>query len=619
MSAATTTYDVRVRYMMQDRASAGMERLEGRARRAARQTGFLGAHLKTVAATFATGYGLRLGYNWLVKYNAELEDTHAQLRTMIQLNQGGSFARAHRLSAELMEGFREDAKKSAGSLKDMSDFAARIIGPFTRAGGKLKELRELNRGAVVASQIMRIPAEVAAFDIEQALAGTLTKRERFARAVLEPMGHTTKSFNALSAAERRKELVKAFNQPELKRAAKEYENSFAGVSSTFRDNLEQAAGLVGKPLFKALNEEFKRANAWFEKNQAKVEAWAKNVGATIRSIFHGARDAIGWLVEHKDTLLAVAKAALLIKGGSILVGWGKQVAGFMAAIKALAQTNLVRSGVFSAALWLKVNSGLVSMVGKLGLVGGALGAVYLAASSFADWLDRRQDAAHKRIVDTVDLREAGKRFSSDLGADRAYMRSRLGRDPTRREIGISRSAQLLRAARAHGLISEAGAINRDAVRSMLIRAPGVGISTLGHDVRGSMLPRSVDEYVKKLEIAHQLGADAMRERAMIVGARNFAKVFKKAAEDWRAAMYGFVADVAMAGVPGGGLFGAVDPFGLRAALVENLKDTKPEVDIGSLTIEVRSEDPHRFAVGLEGVFRDWLRSPTQAPTTFREG
>lgn len=51
----------------------------------------------------------------------------------------------------------------------------------------MAELRDITAGATVAAKAFGIEAEVAALDIEQALAGNLTKEERFSRALREPM------------------------------------------------------------------------------------------------------------------------------------------------------------------------------------------------------------------------------------------------------------------------------------------------------------------------------------------------------------------------------------------------------------------------------------------------
>lgn len=317
MAGITTTYDIMVKLGVKNRlgkplkeANTGMRRLSEGAARANKRMSSLAKAAAAVGVGFLAGKGLKT----LIDVNAELEKTQAGLRTIIQMNTGSSFANSNVLATGLMEKFRKDAATSAGTFQDMAKFAGAIAAPVTQMGGSLEDLREITKGAVVAAAAFGERSDVAQLDITQALAGTLGAKDRFAK----QLGIDPKSFNKLLPKDRLKLLKETLGQKAIKDAAKSYQTSFAGVTSTFKSNLEQAAERIGKPLFLAISKQLQTLNKWFDNNQAKIRAVADRVAQGLVKAFEFAKRTFGFISEHKDLLMALATAFLAGKvGGAI--------------------------------------------------------------------------------------------------------------------------------------------------------------------------------------------------------------------------------------------------------------------------------------------------------------
>ena len=115
-----------------------------------------------------------------------------------------------------------------------------------------------------------MPAEVAARDIESALAGTLSNRDRFARAIIEPRGFTTKSFNALDGDQREAAIAKRLDR--LSRQAERLERDqniqietlalfvryYLTVSTPVPEAHQDAARAQGKARFEQFVEQLGR-------------------------------------------------------------------------------------------------------------------------------------------------------------------------------------------------------------------------------------------------------------------------------------------------------------------------------------------------------------------------
>lgn len=574
--AASTVYDVRVNLSLADKLTPGVRRQTGALAAMQREARGATSTIDRLAKAAAFGFGMKSAYGWLVKYNAEVDDLKRKLSTIIMLNTGGDWNRAFGMASDLTFKLREDAKLSAGTMQDMVSFAAAIANPVLAAGGNMEQLRDFTRQAVVAAAALGERADLAQLDITQALQGTLTQRDRFARALLAPMGFNPESFNKLSGKQRFDTLLKGLNDPAIKAAAKSYEKSFSGVTSTLKDNLQQLGGTIGTQLFSAITTEVIKINSFFVKNKREVAEFASKAAQTLGEAFTAAKRAVGFLVEHRELIMALAKAYLIGKGVSILTGP-------LAGLGRLAQAAGLAGGALAA-------------------LPGILSVVAVAATGIADLAESRQrkqmstDATATNLLDQArDFQKGGPRTKAER--ERAAM---LGYGATDAGVKMLEANSFIRRAREMGIMGKDGRANKDRIREL-------SFSATTSDPVG---------------MAKQLQAAVAEAQtyAVVVAENERRRLFFNTVQRSGLTMSQYLLRAtAQAGLhmvsPLLTILGMNPKNGLNK--IRQPKPPAPKID--KLVIEVHSDDPDRFHMGIQGFFQDWARNPSHPPTTLREG
>ncbi|MCP4502954.1 MAG: hypothetical protein GY822_23705, partial [Deltaproteobacteria bacterium] len=176
--AATTIYDVMIRFGVADKkARRGIRGLGSASDRA------YGA-MKRLAVLAGAGMGMHALVKHTVGYNAMLQETRDSLTTVIQGLQKISEGSALQKAGDLMENLRGDAKKSAGTFQEMTEFAKAIAPAVLKAGGSIEDLRDMTKGGAVAAAAFGERADVAARDIKDALRRGVNARDPFASQLL---------------------------------------------------------------------------------------------------------------------------------------------------------------------------------------------------------------------------------------------------------------------------------------------------------------------------------------------------------------------------------------------------------------------------------------------------
>lgn len=581
MATATTTYDVKVKYSLDDKASRALKGIGRGAEKAEKRTRRLRTGLGSIARVAAVGgglFGIKKAWDATIGFNRTLANTQMQLRTVLQLNLGGTFAENTERSSMLMNQLREDAKKSAGTFQEMVNFSSNIAAGITKAGGSMEDLRNITRLSVVAAAAFGERADVAALDIRQALAGTLGAKDRFAI----QLGIDPESFNKLSQAQRLLELKNKLNTKAIRDAADAYQNSFEGSFSTFKSTIQEFGGRVGAKLFARLAKELQKANKWFEKNSAAVDRIANKLADGLLRAFEFAKKTFMFIIEHKELLLTLAKAFLVTKAAGGLAG-----------------------------MFVNFGGGLSNAGQALGKFAGAVGIAAVAAQEIASRVDKAQEASISADVRRSSLRRAVETFEQ------------------------GRTKGTTAAFREQGIISDkgisVGAIAGQAELSFFERAAfeelakkgranlGLGQELTAADARGNLKLALDTLEVAKKAVAKQDAASFMKfgqdlfqkmKQSELLRLTLTQEQLKREAEakknlmamgQWLASMQDLV----------------------PPAISELFKDEKktakkPDTKISKMVINVASDDPDRFAVGLEGLFTDLARNGAQAAATLSE-
>ncbi len=395
--SGSTVYDVRVRYALDDKASKGLGGVALAADKASQKTMSLKGALLGVGVA-AAGI-LTLGKRALIDYNANIDKMKIGLTTVLQMQLHKPFERAKEEAALLFKNLQEIAKKSPATTQQFIEMANQIAPAVAASGGGIDKIQNLAEGGMIASQALGIRQDVAGLDIKQMLQGTVTERDMMANQLIMSQGMTKEAFNAMDPAKRAAKVEEIFQNPALKKAAEEFGQSFVGQASTFSDQLQIALGQVGKPLMASLTEEVKRWNTWIEKHPKTIAKISEQIGGMIKNTFTFVRNVVGWLVDHRDMIMMVAKTFLVFKGAQLATNIFKSfvtgVTGLLGQIKTAGSSLMGVIGGGSGGL----TGGFKGLIGVLSGAGGVIpvfGGLIAAGIGLWDTLTKINDSEADR-------------------------------------------------------------------------------------------------------------------------------------------------------------------------------------------------------------------------------
>lgn len=638
---AETVYDVKVRYMTDDRASKGLRTIGQEAERASRSSGSLTKTLMGIGAGVAAWKGFSLGKSLLIDFNSQMEQSAITMGGLMMMNMGGDWASNQERANKLMAQFQEDAKSSVATTADFANVASGIVAPLTQVGGTMEDIRKITQGVVVASGAFGMSGEVAARDIEQALAGRMGVADRLPKL----LGLDPDSWNKMIAKNPAKaipELLKVLQQPAIKQMAAAQANTFAGQWSTLKDNMQIALGKVGLPLMKELGKEFAHVAAWMDKNPERINEVARSIAAALVKGFGAVKSAMSFLWDNRETILSLAKAFVAFKAVKFATGGIASLAGVLSSMGSAAGSATSAIGKFA---------------GSLGQAAPGLAALYVGAKSVADSLTsgvydrmkRREDRSfeNKRARFMGNSQDNASKFSlSQLKSMEKLAKKRGFEDKTmlmRSETqggmaGVARNITAVDQMMAKDMIETL--LRNNGVTGGLAAAKNLNVGDVakmqGVDVNSESMGKLVAAAREK---GFTGGAEKMMQMtpgqlSLLLG-DSMQEVWAGLPDTWqgddfietlrgvtvaldinhdaigvlnktiaeRAAAFDFVNKTLDSTVAG------MKPTGVKGDRSTNVTIRK---------IEVVSDDPDRFAMNLVGAFQDYNKSPTQAAGAINE-
>jgi hypothetical protein len=393
MTTEFTNYVVRTKYEVHGApdATRKVDDIGRSADRAARSSGALKATLLGVGA--AAAGGVVLAKKSLIDFNATLDQNKSTMAGLLMMNTGGAWEKNQEKSNALIDRFLIRAKETSATMADLAMMGQWVTASVTAAGGSMKTLENITVGAAVAGKALGRETGDAGREISQMIQGRVEAVDVFGRQLLRSVGYADyQRFNKLKESERLRITEQALNQPALRAMAKAQSNQYAGVMSTFQDNLQITLGKVGLPLMKEITDEVKEWNSWIDRHPQKIEEMVRSVGGALKDGFGAVKSAVSWIADNKDTLLSLAKAALVLKGGSLV---GEALGAPFRALQGL------HEGASMAANSTKGFAGaMTSVSGRLMQFGSIVGMVGAGASLIADGILRGRDRAIQRVADT---------------------------------------------------------------------------------------------------------------------------------------------------------------------------------------------------------------------------
>lgn len=591
----------------QAQAAKEAQALERAMRGSASGASALVAELKRVTVLVGGGMLVGKAKSALIDFNSELEQSQIQIAGMMQLNIGGAFAENWGRATNLVSEFQQIAKSSVGTTKDFVDMAANITRPVLAAGGSMADLRDMTKSAVILAKAFGVNAEIAAFDIEQALSGTMTARDRLTRAVLAPMGFSAEEFNKLDASKRMETLRKAMNQQAITDMAGAQGESFAGVMSTLEDSIGMFLGKVGLPLFKEITAEIQRWNTYLDANSDQIGRIAKDLAGSLVDGFRFLKDVGTWFVENSGTIMAVAKGLVAFKaaqgltslGGSLVGGIGKAKDMFAA----LAQGgNGIRDIASAGGI---ASSNLVTFASKLSSAIPIIGGLAVAGSALYDMFRSAKNAEDRRRIEAEFLtgqlfERSGKvRDAQATVARLEEVQRGRGYDPTGRTQPMAgralTPAEQLELERAKTAVDRGRNVREDADRQLAewLMQKGALDRNLQLSDRQIMRLRDSEAISRENVGTFQSALIDFQNRAK-AGQLDIARLLRPIQEEAPTT--------------------PADDQQDRSSTAQ-----APKVNVTIQRIEVQSDDPDRFVFQMVESFRDLAKSPGSALTAFKEG
>jgi hypothetical protein len=377
----STVYDVKVKYTL-DSAGANSS-LKGMATQADK-TGESVFSLKHLVEGLALHEVFRLGKEALVDFNSEMQNLKIGLATVMNMNLHMPLEKANKEADKLFNTFQDLAKKSPLTTKDFAEMASAIAPAIAMAGGGPDKLAKITAGALTAGLAYGSRADITAMDVQEMMMGNVTKRNRLGNQLLGSIGMDHDEFNKKGSKERAELVEKMFDQQGLKDAAKRFGDTFKGQTSTLKDNLQIALGEVGKPLMEAMTAEVSKWNKWIEKHPKLIAETGAKLAEMIKGAFTFVRDAGGWLVDNKETLMTIGKMFLVFKGAQIGTSVFKSFADGIGKLGENAKTaSMSLVSMFQGGSSGSITGAFGSLVGILKGAGGVIPALALLAGGLS--------------------------------------------------------------------------------------------------------------------------------------------------------------------------------------------------------------------------------------------
>lgn len=611
-SEASTQYDVALRYVFKDGgAQKGVDSLAHSLEGVNKQGVGLTSMLTGIGAAIAGAFGAREGYHALIGFNAEMESMKISMTALTQANLNEPFELARTQMDGMVADFTAFAKQSPLTTKEIVNFAQGVEAGVFSANGSLDDFRTIAEQGALAAKMLGADANYAGTEIQEMLQGSVRKNMRFARNLLGFAGeHDTEAFNAKSDLERLETVKKALNSPAMKQAGKQFASSFEGVTSTLKDQLQLVFGGIGLPLFKSLTDEVKKWTEWIDKNPDKIRQFAADFQEALEDGFNMFKSIAGFIVEHKELLLSLAKAFLVSKGVGLVSG---SIQGMVGTLASLAGTGAGSLGAFGLSL-----SGVTV---ALGLFAGA-------AQMIADGIDSRHD---RQIAASTDWGVV-KRGQGEYENSRGGVYARGSREERAFQEQGQDAGRLMTAKRMLDEAQQAGFIMKNRGGVGYVNAAAVS----GSAVDAGLSDQAIQDYIRSLNSA--LGEESRYLQGMSMEARQaqfgatyegIKTAFEGAADTWSKTTVhawmgqfdaGFGDKLAMVinnglrMLPGWGK----GPIGDALTAAKN-DHAKMNVNVNIARIEVQSDDPDRLVFGMAEIGRRYVKNPSGAYSPMREG
>lgn len=340
--------------------------------------------------------GMRSLVGGAVEFQAGLEGTRIGLSAVMSAVEHIPFEQAQRESEALFSTIQTDALRSVATSRELFDIFQSIYGPLRAGGLAMDDIRTVMLDTVSAASALNVDFPQASRDIQMMARGAAGMHVRLF-SMLRATGaiaQDAETFNHLSQPERIAIMQRALGQ--FSQAADAYGQSFAGVTSTFKDIVESFLGAGFGPVFGRIRYYLSRTNDLLLENRRRIvrvlQVYGEVLAQMLDRVVSAGRSAFEYLTERWGSITSglanavswMRRLAPMLERAAILwAGLSLARAAAPAALGLASGVGSAVSGAASAAGWLAGAAGPAAEAAAAGGAGmaGMAGAGGLAAIS----------------------------------------------------------------------------------------------------------------------------------------------------------------------------------------------------------------------------------------------
>lgn len=338
-----------------------------------------------------------------VTYAGNLEKTKLGLQSVISAVENTSWDQAGKKTELAFKKIRDMALELPVTSEQMFGIFQGIVGPIEAAGFSMNKVLDITRQTTLAASALNVDFTEAGRDITMMARGAAGMHVKLF-SLLHATGaikEDAQAFNALSSHERIEKLSAALGK--FSSNGKAFALSWAGVTTSFQDIVENFRTSAFSPIMKRIAENLNKFNMYMLDHRKAIEAFmttvGNNVATRLNNLFIKAQEGFKWVVANWDTIVSrvdhvvekvkemiphLIKAAAIWQGVSIgraIVGAG--VSGVGKAIQLAGAVNGAIGAAAPVASVIKTAAGGMNTGAQLGGLFGQMGGASGAAGGTA--------------------------------------------------------------------------------------------------------------------------------------------------------------------------------------------------------------------------------------------
>jgi hypothetical protein len=412
---AETNYDVRAQLLIEAKRAHGEIRKVGSEVRelgeslsgASEHARGMMDHLLSLGAAYLGLHAIGHMFKHLsveaVTYAGNLEKTKLGLQSVISAVENTSWDQAGKKTELAFKKIRDMALELPVTSEQMFGIFQGIVGPIEAAGFSMNKVLDITRQTTLAASALNVDFTEAGRDITMMARGAAGMHVKLF-SLLHATGaikEDAQAFNALSSHDRIEKLSAALGK--FSSNGKAFALSWAGVTTSFQDIVENFRTSAFSPIMKRIAENLNKFNNYMLDHRKAIEAFmttvGNNVATRLNNLFIKAQEGFKWVVANWDTIVSrvdhvvekvkemiphLIKAAAIWQGVSVgraiagagVSGVGKaiEIAGTLGTMGAGFGATRT-AGMAAQAATAAAQLGPAQLAGVFGQMGGASGAV----------------------------------------------------------------------------------------------------------------------------------------------------------------------------------------------------------------------------------------------------